>query len=182
MDRQIDIARLSARFRARCMTPADAAEILALYRTNPQYFEACGAPAAREGVLRDLAALPPGKDRSDKYFVGFYDGARLIALLDWVAGYPDARTAYIGLFMVDGTCAGQGLGTALLEESFAALRAAGFDAAQLCYKKDHPRACRFWRKNGFAPLREAPHAYGTMIVARRALSACTPPVKSGESR
>lgn len=165
----LDTARFSARFRVRRMTPADAEEMLALCNTNPQYYEHCGTTAAREGILRDLELCPPGKDASDKYYVGYYDGARLTALLDLVAGYPDARTAFIGFFMVDGTRAGRGLGTALVEELCAALAAEGFGAVQLCYGKGNPQSARFWQKNGFAARGETAHEYGAMVVARRAL-------------
>lgn len=169
MAKTLDVARFSARFRVRRMEPGDAEKMLALCNTNPQYFEHCGTPATREGILRDLTLCPPGKDAADKYYVGYYDGARLTALLDLIAGYPDARTAFLGFFMVDGARAGQGLGTALVGELCAALRAAGFDAAQLCYGRDNPQSAHFWRKNGFIAQREAAHAYGPMIVARRAL-------------
>lgn len=169
MAKTLDVARFSARFRVRRMEPGDAEKMLALCNTNPQYFEHCGTPATREGILRDLTLCPPGKDAADKYYVGYYDGARLAALLDLVAGYPDPDTAYIGLFMVDGTRAGRGLGTSLMEELFAALKAVGFGAVRLGYEKDNPQASRFWQKNGLIAQREAAHAYGTMVVARRAL-------------
>lgn len=172
MDRQIDIARLSARFCARRITEADAEEILALCSTNPQYYKACGVPLTREGFLRDLTLCPPGKTACDKYFLGFYEdgAARPAAILDLITDYPEVRMAWIGLFMVDGARAGKGLGTALLQEILAALQAEGFTVVRLGYQKSNPQSGAFWTKNGFVKQKELAHEYGAMIVAQRSLS------------
>lgn len=176
MKQRLDITRLSARYRVRHMTETDVDALLAFCASNPQYYEACGVPVEREGILRDLTLCPPGKMPCDKYFLGFYDGpgghsgrGRLTAILDLITEYPDARTAYIGLFMVDGARAGQGLGTALLGELFAALKAAGFNSVRLCFQKSNPQSGAFWTKNGFSAVKEIPHAYGVMIAAQREL-------------
>ena len=176
MKQQLDIAALSKRYCVRRMTEADADAIAALCSSNPQYYEACGVPVTREDILKDLTLCPPGKTLCDKYFLGFYDGVddgsggeQLTAILDLITDYPDTRTAYIGLFMVDGARAGQGLGTALLKELFPALKAEGFGTVRLCYQKDNPQSGAFWVKNGFAAQKEVPHAYGTMIAAQREL-------------
>ncbi len=171
MGNQLDPASFSTQYGVRLLTESDIEWVFALYSTNPQYFRHCGVPATREGVLRDLTLYPPGKASEDKYFLGFFDGdkERLTAALDLILDYPDEGTAYIGFFMVDGTRAGQGLGTALMEELFTSLKAAGFDAVRLAYEKSNPQAARFWQKNGFFPQGEAAHEYGRMVVAHRAL-------------
>lgn len=172
MKQPLDIARLSARYHVRRMTEADVETLAAFCGSNPQYYEACGVPVTWEGILKDLTLCPPGKTARDKYFLGFFDGPGaegLTAILDLITDYPDARTAYIGLFMVDGARAGQGLGTALLGELFGALKAAGFDTVRLCFQKDNPQSGAFWMKNGFAAQKEVPHAYGAMIAAQREL-------------
>ena len=56
--------------------------------------------ATKASILDDLQAVPPGKTLSDKYFIGFYDGETLAAMMDLITGYPNPATAYIGLFMV----------------------------------------------------------------------------------
>lgn len=169
MAKPLCVERLSARYRVRRMAESDADEILAFCRSNPQYYEYCGAPVTRESVLRDLALVPQGRAPSDKYYAGFYEGERLAAVLDLVAGYPDARTAFVGFFMTDGARAGQGLGTALVGELAAALKEAGFGAVQLAYEKTNPQASHFWIKNGFCAVREVSHEYGGMVLARRTL-------------
>ena len=53
-----------------------------------------------ECLANDLVECPPGKELSDKYFLGFWDKERLVSILDLINGYPTAEIAYIGLFMV----------------------------------------------------------------------------------
>lgn len=97
-------------------------------------------------------------------------GDRLAAVLDLIDGYPSAETAYIGLFMVDGRFSGQGIGSHLVEELLEELKTAGFSRVRLAYQKANPQSTRFWTKNGFQPVEEKPHPYGTMLVAVRNLS------------
>lgn len=101
---------------------------------------------------------------------GYFRGDRLAAVLDLIDGYPSAETAYIGLFMVDGRFSGQGIGSRLVEELLEELKTAGFSRVRLAYQKANPQSTRFWTKNGFQPVEEKPHPYGTMLVAVRNLS------------
>ena len=67
-----------------------------------------------ESLANDLVECPPGKELSDKYFLGFWDKERIVAILDLIDDYPIAEIAYIGLFMVDSRLAGQGLGLKII--------------------------------------------------------------------
>ena len=51
--------------------------------------------------MNDMNALPPNKEMCDKYYLGFYDGEKLIAVMDFIMAYPDELTAFIGFFMTD---------------------------------------------------------------------------------
>jgi len=168
--RRLESALFSGTYAVRELTAADADAVFALYRTNPQYFAYCGEPAQPETVERDMTLRPPGTGPEQKYFLGYYENGALLAVMDITDGYPDADTAYIGLFMVDGARSGEGLGTRLIEELCAYLGGAGVRCLRLAYETDNPQAAHFWRKNGFAPLRRVSHPYGEMTVARRMLS------------
>lgn len=164
--RRLDPSRFSARYAVRALTKADVPAIYALCRSNPLYYEHCGAETSEELIARDMALLPPGTDAEQKYYLGFFDGGRLLAVLDLIGGYPEADVAFIGFFMVHGDCAGRGLGTGIIGELFAALRAAGFQSVRLAYEKSNPQSKHFWTKNGFRPLREVTHPdFGTVILA-----------------
>ena len=48
--------------------------------------------------MNDMSVLPPNKEMCDKYYLGFYDGEKLIAVMDFIMAYPDELTAFIGFF------------------------------------------------------------------------------------
>ena len=90
----------------------------------PAYWELCESnrfynsvtmdqPPTLESCQEDLTALPPGRSREHKLFLGLWQRERLQAVLDLVEGYPEEGTLYIGLLELDSACHGQGLGTAL---------------------------------------------------------------------
>ena len=168
--RRLDPAGFSARYAVRALTEADVPAIYTLCRSNPLYYAHCGMEPSGELIARDMALLPPGTDAEQKYYLGFFDGGCLLAVLDLIDAYPEDGTAFIGFFMLDGEHSGRGLGSSVIGELLAALREAGIQSVRLAYVKSNPQATRFWTKNGFCPLRKVSHPdYGTVIVAERAL-------------
>ena len=74
-----------------------------------------------------MRALPPGREPQDKYYVGYFAGdGTLLAVMDLILGYPQEWTAFIGFFMVSAARQGTGLGSALVDEASAYLRAQGY--------------------------------------------------------
>lgn len=111
---------------------------------NTLYYEHCPPFVSRQSILEDMERLPPGKERKDKYYIGFYQAGRLIAVMDLIDGYPEAEIAYIGFFMTERSLQGNGIGT------------------------EH-----FWLKNGFVPFRETTsQTADEVILAERVLSSC----------
>ncbi len=162
-----------ALYPARRLSARDADAVLKLYEGNPQYFAAMHSPATRESVLDDLTALPPGKTAEDKSFLGFYDGDALVAVMDWIAGYPDGRTAFIGLFMVDAAYQGKGVGSTIVRDCLDWFARLGFERARLGYVETNPQSEAFWKKNGFVPTGERSGRGGyAVVVAQRALCFC----------
>ena len=97
-----------------------------------------------------ITAQSPGKTLADKYFIGFYDGETLAAMMDLITGYPNPATAFIGLFMVDAAQQGRGTGSALIADCKRALRAEQFKTLRLAIDEGNPQSKAFWQKNGFA--------------------------------
>lgn len=143
----------SISFFVRPLTEADIPAILKLYETNPYYFEQCPPPPTEASVLNDMTRLPPGKRREDKHFVGYFDGDRLIAVLDLVEGYPSDEKAFIGLFMLDKAYQGKGLGSQLIVELLESLMRQ-FKTLRLGYVATNSPAKAFWEKQGFVPTGE----------------------------
>ncbi|HFI0425358.1 TPA: GNAT family N-acetyltransferase [Streptococcus suis] len=163
------ISNLSSRFQVRKLTEADLEQVSALYQTNPLYFEHFPPLPSLESLANDLVDCPPEKDLSDKYFLGFWDKERLVAILDLIDGYPTEDTCYIGLFMVDSRLAGQGLGSTIIAELLTQL-ATSFKKVRLGYVESNPQSSHFWSKVGFCPTGEVKELAGkTIVIAEYAL-------------
>ncbi|MCQ8260842.1 GNAT family N-acetyltransferase [Streptococcus suis] len=157
------ISNFSTRFQVRKLTEADLEQVLALYQTNPLYFEHFPPLPSLESLANDLVDCPPGKSLSDKYFLGFWEHNRLVAILDLIDGYPTAEIAYIGLFMVDANLSGQDLGSRIMAELLSQL-ATYFKKVRLGYVESNPQSSYFWSKVGFCPTGEIKEMAGRRIV------------------
>ena len=147
----MEIQKLSVRYRVRQLAERDADAVLALYRGNPQYFDAMHDSPTLESARADLTALPPKKTAEDKFYLGFYEGETVIAVMDLILSYPDERTAWIGLFMVSGMRQGRGIGSRIVKDALSYLKTLGFFAVRLGYVETNPQSKAFWEKNEFRP-------------------------------
>lgn len=166
----LDILRFSSRFCVRRMTDADADAILAFCLQNTVFYRYCGKEPSRDLILRDLHVTPPDTPENAKYYVGFYDGDTLAALLDLIDGYPNPADAFIGFFMMNAYLQGQGLGSAIVQELLDYLKAEGFSCVRLGIDKGNPQSTHFWIKNRFRVIREVAQDGGTVLLAERWLS------------
>ena len=82
----LHIERLSRAYRVRRLTEEDTAQILALCRSNPLYYRHCGTEPSEADIRQDMTLLPPGAAPEDKYFLGYFQGDRLAAVLDLIDG------------------------------------------------------------------------------------------------
>lgn len=148
----MDVSNFSSRFTVRPLTEADVDAVCALCAGNPLYYQFCPPPVTRETVLGDMEALPPGKTKEDKYYVGFFDRDRLVAVMDFIHGTPKSDIAFIGFFMTDASTQGQGLGTAIIDELTVCLAERKYASIRLGWIRGNPQSEHFWRKNGFVPI------------------------------
>lgn len=168
--KNIQIEKLSNAYTIRRLTDADVPMLYAWMLRNDQYFRYCGGSTTPERVRQDLTLCPPGTTPAQKHYVGFFDADTLVAVMDLIDGYPDTDTAFIGFFMMNKDLQGQGTGTAIVRDALAALRALGYTAVRLGIDKENPQSNHFWRKNGFAVLREAAQERGIILLAERRLA------------
>ena len=165
----IDISKLSSRCEVRALTETDADAVYELCRENTQFYEYCEAEPTREQVLSDMRVVPPGKELSSKYYIGFYQGETLIAVMDLIDGYPEDDIAFIGFFMMKRQLQGRNLGSAIIAEAAAYLKSTGKTAIRLGIDKANPQSTHFWRKNGFVVIREVDRGDWTVLVAEKQL-------------
>ena len=140
---------ISKAYTVRPITEADVPAVLELCRQNPLFYKHCPPFVTEDSIRADMQALPPGKTMADKYYLGYFDGSRPVAVLDLITGFPNEETAFIGFFMLDITLQGQGVGSALVEELCGYLKSCGFAAVRLGWVKGNPQSEHFWHKNKF---------------------------------
>ena len=162
-----DITGLSSRFSVRRMCDANSEEILALCRENTQYYQYCGKQPTLELIRNDLQITPPGKTADDKYYLGFYDGTVLAAVMDLIVGYPEEAACFIGFFMMNKAMQGAGVGSDLIRDVCGHLREVGVSSVLLEIDRENPQSTHFWRKNGFQVIREVQQDSGTILVAKK---------------
>lgn len=160
--------KLSRNFSVKRLIREDLGELLELCKGNTLYYSHCPPAVSLESLEHDLTALPPGKRPEDKYYLGFYDGGGLAAVLDLILDCPRKGTAFIGFFMVDAARQGRGTGSALVREVESALKEEGFAQVRLGYVETNPQSRAFWEKNGYAPtgIKSDTGAYVVVIMER----------------
>lgn len=67
----------------------------------------------------------------DKYYMGFFEQNRLIAVTDLIISFPKPKTAYIGFFMTASSVQKNGVGSRIIAELCDALLRAGMTAVEL---------------------------------------------------
>ena len=165
----IDIVKLSSRYQVRALTDADLDAVTELCRQNTLFYQYTEARPTAEQLRRDMKLTPPGVELSSKYFIGFFDGQDLVAVMDLIDGYPGPETAYIGFFMMDRQYQGKQIGSAIIEEAADCLGRTGKTAIRLAIDKGNPQSTHFWQKNGFHVISEADVNGWTKLVAERTL-------------
>lgn len=166
---KIDIKMFSNRYDVRKLHQDDVELIYSFCKRNIQYYEYCGKEPSVELIERDLEITPPELSIEQKYYVGFFDRNKLVAVMDLEDGYPDEDYAYIGFFMMNHELQGNGIGTQIISEVFEYLRELGFQKCMLGIDKDNPQSNHFWKKNGFEVIREVVQEEGAILVAEKKL-------------
>ena len=166
---KIDIKMFSNRYDVRKLHHDDVELIYSFCKRNIQYYEYCGKEPSVELIERDLEITPPELSIEQKYYVGFFDRNKLVAVMDLEDGYPDEDYAYIGFFMMNHELQGNGIGTQIISEVFEYLRELGFQKCMLGIDKDNPQSNHFWKKNGFEVIREVVQEEGAILVAEKKL-------------
>lgn len=167
--KNIEIEKISKRFAVRKLNRDDVEMIYTFCKRNTQYYAYCGKELSVELIEQDLTITPPNIPMRQKYYVGFCENNKLVAIMDLIDGYPDEDYAYIGFFMMDCELQGKGIGSNIISEAIGYLREQGFRKCQLGIDKDNPQSNHFWQKNGFKVIREVKLEEGAVLVAEKEL-------------
>lgn len=145
----LQINQISSKYTVKELTENDIDVIYELELGNPLYYQYCPPAVTRESILEDMEALPPKKTYEDKYYIGFWEKEKLVAIMDLIVEYPNKNTAFVGLFMLEKSVQGNGVGTNIIAEFCSYMKNAGYSFVRLGYVKGNPQSRAFWLKNGF---------------------------------
>lgn len=126
-------------------------EIFSLCQTCTEYFylETGKAPTL-DDAGNILTELPPNKTLSDKHVLGLYnEKTTLIGLIDIVEAYPDAKTWFLGLLLVDMKYREKGLGKDFFQVVCKCAYECGAGFIKIGVIADNHGAQVFWPKLGF---------------------------------
>ena len=143
------IQNFSDKYAVRVLSENDIPAVLTLCEKNKLYYQYCPPFVSEESIRDDMKALPPGKGKQDKFYIGFYDNEDLVAVMDLIMEFPDDKTIFIGFFMTDVSVQNKGVGSGIITELCDKLRQRGYLYVKLGWVKGNPQAEYFWKKNGF---------------------------------
>lgn len=166
---RLPVEELSENFTVRMLQVSDVPEMLRLAQSNPLYYQYMQPDPTTENLAADLTALPPKRTLADKHFFGWFDGERLVAMMDLILHHPGENGAFIGWFMVDGARQGCGLGRRLVEDVLAMLQKHGVTEVRLGRIEGNAQSEHFWQVCGFvdAGLSYDTDGYRVLVMNRK---------------
>lgn len=150
----LELHRLSDEFEVRRLTTDDIGIVYELSRRNELFYQYHPPFVTPESIADDMSALPPGISYEAKFYIGFFKGKNLAAIMDLILGYPQKQTAFIGLFMMNRDLQGKGTGSRIIRTCCSYLHSVGYEKIRLAVDRGNPQSSAFWQKNGFVPTGE----------------------------
>ena len=150
----MDIRSLSEKYEVRTLDIKDVDTIYDMSRKNEIFYQYHPPFVTKESIAEDMKALPPNKSYSDKYYIGFFEGASLVANMDLILGYPTDEVAFIGLFMTNVDYQNKGVGSNIIGDVCDHLKRSGYQKVRIGVDKGNPQSNSFWQKNGFYIISE----------------------------
>ncbi len=166
---RLPLHTLNGEFAVRELTSADIPDMLRVAKSNPLFYQYMRPDPTAENLAADLTALPSRRTLADKHFFGWFEGERLVAMMDLIARHPKPNMAFIGWFILDGARQGNGLGRRLVRDVLAMLKAEGVAEVRLGRIEGNPQSEHFWHVCGFAEngLGYDTEDYHVVVMAKR---------------
>ena len=163
-----NLESLSSEYDVRRLTESDITDIYNLCKWNTRYYNRIKEQPSRRNLTSVISDPKEGDEKAGKLVAGFYEGDKLVAFMDLVLGYPEEGDAFIGWLMVDIDEQGKGVGSQIVADVRATLKAQGYKRISLgCYEENEP-AIEFWKSQGFSMTGETMEQNGrqTLIMER----------------
>lgn len=160
----MEISALSKKYNVRRLDQNDVDMMYEMMSRNHSFYQYHPPFVTKDSILDDMAALPPGKSSSDKFYVGFFEKDSLAAVMDLILDYPTKEIAFIGFFMTNTLYQNKGVGTGIIGEVKHYLKSLGFKEIRLGVDKGNPQSYAFWTKNNFVAIDENEYIRMRLII------------------
>lgn len=167
--RTLDINKFSNTYQIKRLDAKDIEDIYALCIKNTQYYAYCEKEPSKELIQQDMMITPPNIALNQKYYVGFYDQQKLMAIMDLIDGYPSSEYGFIGFFMMNKDMQGKEIGSQMIHDVCSYCKESGMEKIRLGIDKENPQSNYFWKKNGFEVIYEVVQEDGVILVAEKVL-------------
>ncbi len=149
-----DLKELLPDYTIKKITSEDYDSLYNLELLNIDYYLCTqGRAVTYEESVQDTINLPPNTTYNQKFYIGFYDNNKLVAIMDYIEHYPVKDIIWIGLFMIDVNVKRKKLGTKIITEFINALRKNGIYKLQLgCVDSNNTGMC-FWKSFNMYEIR-----------------------------
>lgn len=147
---RLPVERLSGMYAVRQLSAEDIPEMLRVALSNPLFYQYMRPDPTAENLAAAMKALPPRRTLADKHFFGWFEGERLLAMMDLILRYPKQDMAFIGWFILDGAVQGRGIGRRLVGDVLELLKTHGVTEVRLGRIEGNPQSEHFWRVCGFS--------------------------------
>lgn len=126
-------------------------EVFEICKNNKKYYEEyLKDKATLEEASTIFTALPPNTLLSQKHVLGFYENKKLLAFADVITSYPTKTSGMIGLFMVDTSLQGQGIGKKIVAKILQVLKSINLSICEIGVIDNNIEGINFWKKMGFS--------------------------------
>lgn len=98
---------------------------------------------------RFFLAVPDGVKLQNKLTFGIFHHNKLAGVIDWLTGYPDKKSLYIGFLLISPEYRNTGKACTLFAKSLHLIEPHYDKKIHLCVEEKNTTAILFWEKVGF---------------------------------
>ena len=128
-------------------------KVLDIYIDNDYYFnKILNIPQNITNVEQDITNIPDGVQKSQKNYrlVSFND--EILGAVDYITGYPEKNTIFIGLLIIKNNKHRQGFGEKIFNYLEDLFKSEGFLKIRLGVIADNEIGFSFWNKRNFKEI------------------------------
>ena len=128
-------------------------EVLDIYIGNDYYFnKILNIPQNIANVEQDITNIPDGVQKSQKNYRLVSFNNEILGAVDYITGYPEKNTVFIGLFIIKNNKHRQGFGEKIFDYLENLFKSEGFLKIRLGVIADNEIGFSFWKKQNFKEI------------------------------